>query len=154
MLTRRIYDLSSEVIDFQRAVHPLTGMLEALLRGGERYGVDLELQRSLRDVADHVTRIAERADAYRALLGNALQVQATLVTRAMTRTSIQQNEQVKKITSWAAILFAPSLVGAVYGMNFVNMPELEWPLGYPFALALMLAIGVGLYAVFKSRRWL
>ena len=102
----------------------------------------------------HVTRIGERADAYRALLGNALQVQATLVTRAMTRTSIQQNEQVKKITSWAAILFAPSLVGAVYGMNFVNMPELEWPLGYPFALALMVAIALGLYGVFKSKRWL
>jgi len=153
-LTRRIYDLSTEVITFQRAVHPLSGMLEALLKGGDRYGVDVELQRSLRDVADHVARVVDRADSYRALLANALQVQATLVTRAMTRTSIQQNEQVKKITSWAAILFAPSLVGAVYGMNFAYMPELDWPLGYPFALALMLAIGVGLYAVFKSKRWL
>ena len=154
VLTRRIYDLSSEVISFQRAVHPLSGMLEALLRGSERYGVDVELQRSLRDVADHVTRIVDRADAYRLILSNALQVQATLVTRAMTRTSILQNEQVKKITSWAAILFAPTLVGTVYGMNFVYMPELEWPLGYPFALALMVALGVGLYAVFKSKKWL
>jgi len=153
-LARRIYDLSREVIDFQRAVHPLAEMLEALLKGGDRYGVDVELQRSLRDVLDHVRRIVDRADSYRALLDNALQVQSTLVTRAMTRTSVEQNEQMKKITSWAAILFAPSLVGAVYGMNFRNMPELDWPLGYPFALALMLGLGVGLYAIFKGRRWL
>ncbi|PZQ90361.1 MAG: magnesium and cobalt transport protein CorA [Leifsonia xyli] len=153
-LTRRIYDLSREVIVFQRAVHPLVEMLEALLRGADRYGVDVELQRALRDVLDHVRRVVDRADSYRALLDNALQVQSTLVVRAMTRTSIEQNDQVKKITSWAAILFAPSLVGAVYGMNFRNMPELDWPLGYPYALGLMLLIGVGLYATFKWRDWL
>ena len=153
-LARRIYDLSREVIDFQRAVHPLVGMLEALLKGAERSRVDLELQRSLRDVLDHVQRVVERADAYRALLENALQVQSTLVTRAMTRTSVQQNEQVKRITAWAAILFAPSLVGAVYGMNFRFMPELDWPLGYPFALALMIAVALGLYGAFKWKRWL
>jgi magnesium transporter len=153
-LARRMYDLAREVISFQRAVHPLVEMLEALLRGGERYEVDEELQRSLRDVLDHVRRVVDRADAYRALLDNALQVQSTLVTRAMTRTSIEQNEQMKRITSWAAILFAPSLVGAVYGMNFTVMPELDWPLGYPFALGLMLALGVGLYLAFKRKRWL
>lgn len=153
-LTRRIYDLSREVISFQRAVHPLAEMLEALLQGGERDNVDVELQRSLRDVLDHVRRVTDRADAYRALLDNALQVQSTLVTRAMTRTSVQQNEQMKKITSWAAILFAPSLIGAVYGMNFTVMPELDWPLGYPFAIGLMLALGGGLYLAFKHKRWL
>ncbi|MGN6271784.1 MAG: magnesium/cobalt transporter CorA [Protaetiibacter sp.] len=153
-LARRIYDLSREVISFQRAVHPLVEMLEALLRGGGRYEVDEELQRSLRDVLDHVRRVVDRADAYRALLDNALQVQSTLVTRAMTRTSVEQNEQMKRITSWAAILFAPSLVGAVYGMNFTVMPELDWPLGYPFALGLMLALGGGLYLAFKRKKWL
>src|SRR6478735_8165556 len=71
VLTRRIYDLSSEVISLQRAVHPLSGMLDSLLRGGERYGVHLELQRSLRDVADHVSRVVDRADAYRLILSNA-----------------------------------------------------------------------------------
>ncbi len=153
-LTRRIYDLSREVISFQRAVHPLVEMLDSLLAGGEKYEVDEELQRLLRDVLDHVRRVVDRADAYRALLENALQVQSTLVTRAMTRTSVQQNEQMKKITSWAAILFAPSLVGAVYGMNFRDMPELDWPLGYPFALTLMLALGGSLYLIFKRKRWL
>lgn len=153
-LARRIYDLSREVISFQRAVHPLVEMLETLLRGGDRYVVDEELQRSLRDVLDHVRRAVERADGYRALLDNALQVQSTLVTRAMTRTSIEQNEQMKRITSWAAILFAPSLIGGVYGMNFAVMPELDWPLGYPFALGLMLALAGGLYFAFKRKRWL
>jgi magnesium transporter len=153
-LARRIYDLSREVISFQRAVHPLVEMLEGLLRGGGSYEVDEELQRSLRDVLDHVRRVVDRADAYRALLDNALQVQSTLVTRAMTRTSIEQNEQMKRITSWAAILFAPSLIGAVYGMNFAVMPELDWPLGYPFALGLMLALGGGLYFAFKRKKWL
>jgi len=153
-LTRRIYDLSREVISFQRAVHPLVEMLQALHRGAGRYGVDIELQRSLRDVLDNVTRVVERADSFRALLENALQVQSTLVTRAMTRESVQQNEQMKKISAWAAILFAPSLIGAIYGMNFDAMPELHWPLGYPLAILAMIVLAVVLYLVFRRRHWL
>ena len=72
----------------------------------------------------------------------------------MSRTSITQGEQVKKISGWAAILFAPSLIGSIYGMNFVHMPELQWEFGYPFAIALMLASSVTLYVVFKTRKWL
>lgn len=153
-LTRRIYDLSSEVIAFQRAVQPLAGIIDALLKGGERSGVDVQLQRRLRDVLDHVHRASERADSFRALLDNALQVQSTLVTRRMTVVSVEQNEQIKRITSWAAILFAPTLIGTVYGMNFRFIPELDWPLGYPLALLLMLLMGVGLYVAFTAKRWL
>jgi magnesium transporter len=65
-----------------------------------------------------------------------------------------QNEQVKRISAWAAILFAPTLVGTSYGMNFEHMPELGWTFGYPFALALMVLVSVGLYLVFKRRRWI
>jgi magnesium transporter len=61
---------------------------------------------------------------------------------------------VKKISAWAAILFAPTLVGTVYGMNFEYMPELQWGLGYPFALLLMLLVSGSLYAIFKRRDWL
>jgi len=61
---------------------------------------------------------------------------------------------VKRISAWAAILFAPTLVGTVYGMNFERMPELHWALGYPFALLLMLMVSLSLYAVFKHRGWL
>lgn len=146
-VSRRIYGLSREVIEFQRAVHPLIGMLEGLLADSGRYQVELELQRSLRDVLDHSIRVSERADAFRALLQNALSVHLTLVGQ-------RQNEEVKKISAWAAILFAPTLVGTVYGMNFDHMPELHWVLGYPLALGGMVVMGVVLYLVFKWREWL
>ncbi|GAA4663553.1 magnesium/cobalt transporter CorA [Frondihabitans cladoniiphilus] len=153
-LSERIYNLSREVINFQRAVGPLVKMLEGLQRGSEKYGVDLELQRSLRDVLDHTLLIVERVGSFRAILDNALTVHATIVTRRQTDQGIQQNEEVKKISSWAAILFTPTLIASIYGMNFTNMPELQWKFGYPFALALMLVFGGGLYLVFKRRRWL
>ena len=72
----------------------------------------------------------------------------------MTESSLAQNEEVKRISSWAAILFAPTLVGTIYGMNFEHMPELRWRAGYPLALLAMLALGVLLYLVFRRKRWL
>ncbi|QTX03663.1 magnesium and cobalt transport protein CorA [Agromyces archimandritae] len=153
-LARRIYDLSREVIEFQRAVHPLRAMLEALQRGSAKYRVDVELQRALRDVHDHAIRIDERADAFRTLLDNALTVHSAIVTRRQTETQLVQNEEVKKISSWAAIIFAPGLVTGIYGMNFDHMPELHWLWGYPFALVLMFGFAGALYLVFKSRKWL
>ena len=160
-VSRRIYELSREVINFQRATRPLVGMVEALLRGSDKYEVDIELQRNLRDVLDHTLRIVDRADAFRALLENALSLNATLVAqrqndevRRMTELSLVQNDEVKKISAWAAILFAPTLVGSIYGMNFDVMPELHWTWGYPFSLLLMLGVGVGLYAAFKWKKWL
>ena len=72
----------------------------------------------------------------------------------MTEASHEQSEQVKRISAWAAILFAPTLVGTIYGMNFEHMPELDWRLGYPFALVLMLSFSVSLYFIFKRRRWI
>ena len=103
-VSKRIYALFAEIIEFQRAVHPLMGILNALEGGFEKYGVDIELQRNLRDVADHVTRVVEQVDGSRALLQNALSVNATLVAqqqndemRSMTETSLAQNEEVKKI---------------------------------------------------------
>ena len=106
-------------------------------------------------------RVVERADSFRALLQNALTVQATLVgqqqneeMQAMTAMSIAQNEEVKKISAWAAIFFAPTFVASVYGMNFRDMPELKWRFGYPFALALMVLLAYGLYRAFKRRGWL
>jgi magnesium transporter len=60
----------------------------------------------------------------------------------------------KKISGWAAIFFAPALIAAIYGMNFRIMPELDWPLGYPFALGVMLVFTLGLYLIFKWRKWM
>jgi len=153
-LSQRIYELSSEVISFQRATDPLPVMIESLLRGGEKYGVDVELQRSLRDVLDHSLHLRDRLASARPILSNALTVNATLVTQRQTETALLQNEQVKKISGWAAILFGPTLVAGIYGMNFKHMPELQFVWGYPAALLLMLATSVVLYAVFKGRHWL
>ncbi|WP_380158251.1 magnesium/cobalt transporter CorA [Kineococcus sp. R86509] len=160
-VSRRIYELSQEVSDFQRAVTPLPAILAGLSGGFQKYRVDEELQRYLRDVADHVTVAVERLENYRSQLRDILTVNATLVgqrqneeMRSLTEASYAQSEEVKKISSWAAILFAPSLVGGVYGMNFTHMPELNWVLGYPLALLLMLALSVTLYTIFKRRGWL
>jgi magnesium transporter len=160
-VSRRIYELSREVIEFQRATRPLLGMLAALEAGFEKYGTSEELQRYLRDVADHATTVVERVDDFQKLLTSILTVNATLVTQAqneemknLTEASYAQNEEIKKVSAWAAILFAPTLIGTVYGMNFDHMPELHWLRGYPFALALMLMTCLGLYAMFKRQNWL
>ncbi len=160
-VSRRIYELSQEVVDFQRAAQPLTGILAAITAGFEKYGVDEELRSYLRDVADHVTSVNERVEGFRLQLRDILTVNATLVAqrqneeiRELTETSIAQGEEVKKISAWAAILFAPTLVGTVYGMNFEHMPELHWHLGYPLALVLMAMVSVVLYLVFKRRDWI
>ncbi|GAB3212682.1 magnesium and cobalt transport protein CorA [Marinactinospora thermotolerans] len=160
-VSRRIYELSREVIEFQRATRPLLSILEGLEAGFEKYGTDEELQRYLRDVADHATTVAERVDGFRQMLGNILTVNATLVSQAqneemkhLTEASYAQSEEVKKISSWAAILFAPTVVGGIYGMNFDVMPELHWAYGYPMAIALMFMVSAILYLVFKRRGWL
>jgi magnesium transporter len=160
-VSRRIYELSREVIDMQRTIHSLGNVVRALQEGFDKYGVDLELQRHLRDVLDHVLRTVDRVDAFRALLQSALTVNSTLVgqrqneeMRRLTETSLAQNEEVKRISAWAAILFAPTLVGTIYGMNFNHMPELHWQVGYPLAILLMLATSLALYVIFKKRRWL
>src|SRR5206468_4793859 len=160
-VSRRIYELSREVIEFQRASHPLHSMLNALIAGFEKYRTDEELQRYLRDVADHATTVAERVDGFRLNLTDVLTLNATLVNQAqneeiklLTEASYAQNEEVKRISAWAAILFAPTLIGTVYGMNFANIPELQWALGYPFALGLMFLVSFILWLVFRTRGWL
>jgi len=160
---QRTYQLTREVIAFHRAVSPLRDMLADLRvelkdRGG---GGDLELRRALRDVADHVTRVNDRIEGFREMLTSLLDIDNALVARRqneemarLTQAGYDQNEQVKRISAWAAILFAPTLVASIYGMNFKQMPELSWPLGYPFALAVMVLLGIGLYVSFKRRGWL
>ena len=139
------------MIEFQRATKPLAGILARLI---ELPGVDEEERRYLRDVQDHAMRIEEQVDGFRVLLQNILSVHLTLETKALSEVSISQNEQVQKISAWAAILFAPTLIGTVYGMNFDHMPELHWRIGYPMAIAMMLAVGLVLYVIFKRRRWI
>ncbi|GAA3751689.1 magnesium transporter [Spinactinospora alkalitolerans] len=160
-VSRRIYELSREVIEFQRAARPLLGILRGLAAGFDKYGTDEELQRYLRDVADHATIVAERVDGFRQMLQDILAVNATLVSQAqneemkhLTEASYTQSEEVKKISSWAAILFAPTVVGGIYGMNFDVMPETHWAYGYPMAVGLMFLVSLVLFVIFKRRDWL
>jgi magnesium transporter len=150
-VSQRIYELTREVIAFQRAIKPLVAMLEHLIAAP---GVEDEEGRYLRDVHDHALRVQEQADGFRELLQNILSVTLTLETKILGEVANEQNDQVKKISAWAAILFAPSMVGTVYGMNFDHMPELRWQHGYAFALGLMGAVSVALYLLFKRRHWI
>src|SRR5215203_44345 len=159
-VSRRIYELSREAIQFRRCTAPLLGILSNLMED-DALRVDPEVRRYLRDVQDHALRVDEQVGATRELLQNILSVNLTLVgisqneeVNKLTQASIEQGEEVKRISAWAAILFAPTLVGTVYGMNFNHMPELHWLLGYPFALLLMILTSVSLYIVFKRRGWL
>lgn len=143
----RIYRLSREVVDLQQAIVPLQNVVRGLQNGFQKYGVAPELQEYLADVGDHLTRDGEAAAELRDLLTRILDVNATLVAQ-------RQNEDMKRISSWAAIIFTPSVIGSIYGMNFVNMPELDWIWGYPVALGLMVGSAVVLWAIFKRKGWL
>jgi magnesium transporter len=160
-VSRRIYELSREVIDFERAVRPLTLILDHLSKGFEKYGIGVDLQQYLRDVADHVVNATDRVEEFRILLRDILTVNATLVAQRqnedmqrVAEASKLQAEETRKISAWAAILFAPSLVTGVYGMNFSNMPELTWQYGYPIAIGAMLIISATLFVIFRKLRWL
>jgi len=159
-VSRRIYELSREAIQFRRCTAPLLGILSNLIED-DASRVDPEVRRYLRDVQDHALRVNEQVTALRELLQNILSVNLTLVgisqneeVNKLTQASMEQSEEVKRISAWAAILFAPTLIGTVYGMNFNHIPELHWQLGYPFALLLMILTSVSLYIVFKRRGWL
>ncbi len=160
-VSRRIYELSQEVLDFQRATLPLVGMLETLRAGFDAFETNLELRRALRDVADHTAVVNDRIEGFRGTLREILAVNATLVAqrqnedmKVLAEASNRQNEEVKKISAWAAIFFAPTVIAGIYGMNFDAMPELHWQYGYPVAIGVMLVAMTGLYVMFRRRGWL
>jgi magnesium transporter len=160
-VSKRTYSLAREVIDFQRAVDPLGAMLSTITDGRGGLTIDPLLDAYFRDVQDHVVQVQEQVQAYREILQNVLSVNIAIIglqrneeVQRLSEISLKQNDEVKKISAWAAIIFAPTLVGTIYGMNFDHMPELQWRLGYPLALLMMLAVGVILWAAFKRKGWL
>jgi len=160
-VSRRIYELSREVLELQRATKPLLDMLEALRNGHDKYGTDEELQRNLRDVEDHAVIVVERVDGFRQTLMSILSLNSTLVAQTqneemkrLAEVANNQADQVKAATSWAAILFTPTVIAGIYGMNFHAMPELAWDYGYPMAIGLMLLTVTIMYTVFKKKNWL
>jgi magnesium transporter len=145
-VSRRIYALSREVIQFHQATQPLAGALESLTENGAR-DVDPEARVYQRDLRDRALRVTERVEGFRELLSNILTVNFTIL-------GIQQTDQTKRISAWAAIVIVPTLIAGIYGMNFDYMPELHWGFGYPFALSLMALAALLLYLLFKRSEWL
>ena len=144
--TRRIYLLKREVIDFYRAVHPLLAPLAAVERGAIP-AIPEALLPYFRDVNDHVKLVHEEVASQRELLTSVLEANLALL-------SVRQNEVVRTISAWAAIIAVPTLIASVYGMNFEHMPELRWELGYPAVVAVMVAAAIALYRFFHRVRWL
>ena len=128
----RIYFLKREVMEFLRGVRPLRDPLDRLARGTLPL-LHEDIRPYFRDVNDHLVRVVEQLEGDRDLLTSILQSN-------LTQVSIRQNEDMRKISSWAAIFAVPTMIAGIYGMNFQHMPELKSPWGYPFALGLMLVV--------------
>ncbi|MFD5475188.1 magnesium and cobalt transport protein CorA [Streptomyces sp. NPDC127105] len=142
----RIYQLKRELLELKRAVVPLGRPLEELSARPMRV-VGPEIQAYFRDVLDHQTRAKEQIAAFDELLNSILQAHLAQVT-------VAQNEDMRKITAWAAVIAVPTMVCGVYGMNFEVMPELHWRYGYPLVICLISAICLSLYRGFRRNGWL
>ncbi|MDQ4085267.1 MAG: magnesium/cobalt transporter CorA [Actinomycetota bacterium] len=143
---QRIYTLKREVQEFRRAVAPLREPMTRFA-GGAVVGVPPDTAPFFRDVLDHVVRVNDQVTALDDLLSAALSAH-------LARVSVQQNEDMRRISAWVAIVAVPTMIAGIYGMNFRYMPELGWRYGYPFALVLMLVSCVALYRFFKRAGWL
>ena len=140
-----IFRLKRKVVTFRRLALPAREVIDLL---SESAGiVTPALRPYYRDVMDHVIRTAELVDNIRDLLAAALESQ-------LAQVSNRQNAVMKQLSAWAAIILIPTLIAGIYGMNFRDMPELSWRLGYPLALGLMAAAAGTLYVVFRRRDWL
>ncbi|MFJ3581856.1 magnesium/cobalt transporter CorA [Streptomyces sp. NPDC090127] len=143
----RVYQLKRELLELKRAVAPLDRPLQALASSGPLSLVSGEIQPYFRDVADHLSRITEQITSFDALLDSILQAHLAQVT-------VAQNEDMRKITAWAAIIAVPTMVCGVYGMNFDHMPELRWTYGYPLVLGVMAVACFLLHRSFRRNGWL
>ena len=144
--TKRIYFLRRELAEFYRAVHPLLQPLDVLVSAKMASATSL-LGEHMRDISDHVKRIEDAISTQRELLTSVLQANLAVI-------SVQQNDVVKKISGWAAIITVPTFIASVYGMNFEHMPELGWRYGYPLSLLAMVAVGFVLHRVLRRAGWL
>jgi magnesium transporter len=143
---QQIYQMKRELVEFRRAVVPLQRPLITLTASQSRL-VPKEIRRYFRDVQDHLTRTVEQLAAYDDLLNSILQARLAQVT-------VDQNNDMRKIASWAGISAVWTAIAGVYGMNFDNMPELTWKYGYPGVFAVMVTVSVLLYRAFRRNGWL
>ncbi|GAA2906903.1 magnesium/cobalt transporter CorA [Streptomyces mexicanus] len=149
----RIYTFKRQITEFRRATGPLGPPMSRL--GGTAQStfatavpfVDDKARPFFRDVSDHLTRVNESVESLDRLVSDVLSAH-------LAQTSVQQNDDMRKISAWAAMAAVPTLIAGIYGMNFDHMPELHWLWGYPAVIALMVALEVLLYRTFRRRDWL
>ncbi|WP_437002760.1 magnesium/cobalt transporter CorA [Streptomyces sp. enrichment culture] len=147
----RIYTFKRQVLEFRRATGPLAPPL-ARLAGTGGYGgtvpfVNDKARPFFRDVSDHLTRVNESVESLDRLVSD-------ILSAHLAQTSVRQNDDMRKISAWAAMAAVPTMLAGIYGMNFDHMPELHWVWGYPAVIALMAVLEVLLYRQFKRRGWL
>ncbi|MGL5823884.1 MAG: magnesium and cobalt transport protein CorA [Nocardioides sp.] len=142
----RIYVLKREIAEVRRAVRPLGEPLRRFA-GGTLPGMDATTQPFFRDVVDHLARVSETVEGLELLLTAAFEAHLAAI-------SVQQNEDMRKISAGVGLVALPTLIAGIYGMNFDTMPELHWLFGYPFALLLMALSSGALWVLFKKSGWL
>jgi magnesium transporter len=142
----RIYRLQREVLGFRKATAPLIDPIEKLARGHYEL-IHPEIRDYFRDVNDHLIRARDQLDAMRDLLSSSLHAN-------LAQVGVRQNEDMRRISAWVAIIAVPTAIAGIYGMNFKHMPELRWELGYPGAVLAMLVICTLLFRYFKKVGWL
>ncbi|MBS0431131.1 MAG: magnesium and cobalt transport protein CorA [Proteobacteria bacterium] len=143
---KRLYDMQRELLTLKLAVAPLQDILNQLVRLHPLMIRD-EVRPYFRDVYDHVARVNDAIGSMREMLGAAMSVNLSLIT-------VRQNEVVKRLAGWAALLAAPTLLASWYGMNFHHMPELDKPWAYPGIITITACVCVGLFVALKRAKWL
>jgi magnesium transporter len=141
-----LYELKQRLMTLKHATGPLQEFI-GKLHGGRVPEVCVRTQEYFRDIDDHLSRINQSIDSLRDMVITATTVNLSLIT-------LQEGEVVKRLAAYGALVAVPTMVAGIYGMNFEVMPELKWSYGYPFSLALMVAIDGYLFYLFRKSKWL
>ncbi|WUR51526.1 magnesium/cobalt transporter CorA [Actinomadura citrea] len=144
-VTADIYSLKREVLEFRSAEDPLVPVLQEIVKG--RVAECGSTREYFRDVLDHLLRVDGQVDSHNELLNSVLTAHLALLGK-------RQNEDMRKISAWAAIIAVPTAIAGIYGMNFDHMPELHWTFGYPLAIAVMAVVCVLLFRRLRRSGWL
>jgi len=145
-VSKRIYELNRELTTLRRAVSPLRAPMQQFAQAQIR-GVSADTALYFRDVADHLARVSDAIDSVGNLLSSAFDAN-------MSRIGVQQNDDMRRMSAWAAIFAVITVLAGIYGMNFAHMPELRWSFGYPLVLLVMAGLSAVLYRMFKKSGWL
>ncbi|GAA3588461.1 magnesium/cobalt transporter CorA [Nonomuraea rosea] len=151
-VTEDIYSLKREVLEFRAAQDPLVPVLEEIVKG--RVELCGDIRDEFRDVLDHLLRVDTAVDEHNELLTSALSAHLALVGREQSAAAMQQNADMRKISSWAALIAVPTMIAGIYGMNFDHMPELHWLLGYPLSLTAMVIAVIIVHRLLRKSGWL